>query len=139
MGRSSAERVALMAIHPRYADAILDGTKRVEFRKRRLAEDIRTVLIYATAPVSRVVGRFTIDDIIEATPGHIWEAYGEIGVIEEDAFFGYYGDAAAAVAILVADAERFSAPLALADIKARPAVPQSFAYLAADDPGLVPA
>ena len=139
MGRSSTERVALMAIHPRYADAILDGTKRVEFRKRRLAEDIRTVLIYATAPVSRVIGRFTVDDIVEATPDRIWQEYGAVGVIEQDAFFGYFGDAPAAVAILVGGSERFSEPVALADIEARPAVPQSFAYIAADDLGLVPA
>lgn len=132
MGRSAAARVALMAIHPRYADAIMDGEKRVEFRKRRLAEDIRTVLVYATAPVSRVIGSFTVDGIVEASPKAIWEEYGKVGVIEQGDFFDYYADAPSAVAIVVAEASRFEDPIALEDMDPRPAVPQSFAYISAD-------
>ena len=44
-------RIALMSIRPQFAAAILDGSKRVEFRKRPLAADIGTVVIYATKPV----------------------------------------------------------------------------------------
>lgn len=121
-----------MAIHPRYADAIMDGEKRVEFRKRRLAEDIRTVLVYATAPVSRVIGSFTIDGIVEASPKAIWEEYGEVGVIEQGDFFDYYANTPSAVAIVVAEASRFEDPIALEDMDPRPAVPQSFAYISAD-------
>lgn len=129
MGRGSSERVALMAIHPRFANAIIDGTKRVEFRKRRLASDISTVLIYATAPISRIIGRFTVDEIVEDVPASIWERFGDAGVIERDAFFRYYDEAAAAVAIVVAHAERFDEPLALDELDDQPAVPQSFAYV----------
>ena len=43
-------RVALMAIQPGYAEAILAGVKTVEFRKRALAPDIETVLVYETSP-----------------------------------------------------------------------------------------
>ena len=39
-----------MSIHPVYANAILTGDKKVEFRKRRLAADVTHVLVYATAP-----------------------------------------------------------------------------------------
>ncbi len=69
MGATAADRVALMSIHQRWAEAIVDGRKRVEFRKRRLAEDIRTVLIYATAPTSQVIGQFTIDENDHRHPG----------------------------------------------------------------------
>lgn len=132
MGTQPADRVALMSIHERWAEAIVDGRKRVEFRKRRLADDIRTVLIYATAPSSQVIGQFTIDEIVTDTPARIWEKFGHLGVIERDAFFDYYGSAVTAVAIIVADAERFATPLGLAEFEPRPAVPQSFAYLRAD-------
>ncbi len=132
MGATAADRVALMSIHQRWAEAIVDGRKRVEFRKRRLAEDIRTVLIYATAPTSQVIGQFTIDEMITDTPARIWERFGAVGVIEKDAFFAYYGDAVSAVAIVVATAERFPDSLALTDFTPQPAVPQSFIYLAAD-------
>lgn len=132
MGAKPAGRVALMSIHERWAEAIVDGRKRVEFRKRRLAEDIRTVLIYATAPSSQVIGQFTVGRMVTDTPARIWAQFGHLGVIEEEAFFSYYGNAPTAVAIVVADAERFATPLGLGKFDPQPAVPQSFAYLPAD-------
>ena len=70
---SSQSRAALMSIHPRYADAILDGTKVVEFRKRALAGDISTVLVYATAPVRRLVGTFQLSATLTASPRDLWQ------------------------------------------------------------------
>ncbi|WP_411719974.1 ASCH domain-containing protein [Mycetocola sp.] len=131
MDRELAERVALMAIHPRYANAIMDGHKTVEFRKRSLADDIRTVWVYATAPVSRVIGRFTVEEIHKDTPGAIWDRFGDAGVIERDAFFRYYASNEAAVAIVVSNADRFPEPLALGALNPQPAIPQSFAYISA--------
>lgn len=129
MGRETAERVALMAIHERYADAIMDGVKRVEFRKRRLADDIETVWLYVTAPMSKVVGQFSVGEVVSGTPRDIWERYGAVGVIERDAFFDYYDGVRTAVAIVVGAAERLPDPVALAEMNPPPAVPQSFAYL----------
>ena len=120
-----------MAIHGRYADAIMDGTKQVEFRKRRLADDIQTVWVYATAPVSKVIGHFSVHDIVSGTPQAIWEQFGSVGVIEHDDFFDYYDGRETAVAIVVGTAERLADPVALDEIDPRPAVPQSFAYLSA--------
>lgn len=131
MGRGNADRVALMSIHQRWADAIMDGRKRVEFRKRRLAPDIETVIVYATAPVSKVVGRFTVERVVSGTPDDIWASFGAVGVIDYADYCSYYEGSDSAVAIVVGDAERFEDPLALADIEPRPAVPQSFAYLPA--------
>lgn len=141
MGGETVERVALMAIHERYADAIMEGVKRVEFRKRRLADDIATVgvWVYATSPVSKVIGHFSVDEIVQGNPHDIWERFGAVGVIDRDAFFAYYDGAHTAVAIVVKNAERLPAPVALDEIKPRPAVPQSFAYLpAAASPAGVP-
>lgn len=132
MGGRAAERVALMAIRKRYADAIMDGTKQVEFRKRRLADDIETVWVYATAPVSKVIGHFSVHEVVSGTPQSIWEQFGSVGVIEHDAFFDYYEGRDTAVAIVVGTAERLAAPVGLDEIEPRPAIPQSFAYLAAE-------
>lgn len=70
--------------------------------------------------------------MVSDTPARIWEQFGHLGVIEEEAFFAYYGSAPTAVAILVASAERFATPLTLGEFEPRPAVPQSFAYLPAE-------
>lgn len=113
------------------AVGVADGVKRVEFRKRRLAEDIETVWVYATSPVSKVIGRFSVDAIVQGSPQDIWDRYGSVGVIERDAFFDYCGGAATAVAIVVGDALRLSDPIGLDEMNPPPAVPQSFAYLTA--------
>lgn len=131
MGGAATERVALMAIHERYAEAIMDGVKRVEFRKQRLADDIQTVWVYATAPVSKVIGHFSVDEIVQGTPKDIWDRFGAVGVIEQEAFFDYYDGRSTAIAIVVRSAERLPDPVALQEMDPRPAVPQSFAYLPA--------
>ncbi|TCJ21654.1 ASCH domain-containing protein [Nocardioides jejuensis] len=122
-------RVALFSIHPRYAEAILTGTKKVEFRRQGLPADVTHVVIYATAPVQRVVGAFEIEGIDCVPPSAAWSQYGDVGGIEEDPFFDYYDGAEAAFVIRVRDARRFDAPVALADIADGLRPPQSYMYL----------
>jgi predicted transcriptional regulator len=118
-----------MAIHPVYAEAILAGDKLVEFRKRRPAPDIRRVLIYATAPVMRIVGSFDISEIVDGSPAAIWEAFGTVGCIAGPDYDSYYSGAAQAVAIAIASSTRFPGEIALKDLEPRPAIPQSFSYV----------
>lgn len=128
MGAPATERVAVMAIHPRYADAILKGDKLVEFRKRKLAEDITTILIYATAPVQKVIGEFSIRETVVGAPAAIWAAYGAVGVIDEISFGDYYSSSTNAVAFVVDEATRYARPHELAELKAA-SIPQSFYYV----------
>lgn len=118
-----------MAIHPRYADAILDGRKRVEFRKRPLAADVRTVVIYATTPVKKIVGQFTVDRVLIDSPKHLWASVGGVGGIDEAAFSTYYAGTDAAVGIVLSAAWRYPSPIPLATLEQRPSIPQSFTYL----------
>ena len=106
-----------MAIHPRYADAILTGEKLVEFRKRKLADDISTILIYATAPVQRVIGEFRIAETVVDEPASIWAAYGDVGVIDESSFGDYYASTTSAVAFVVGEATRYPLPRTLSEIQ----------------------
>lgn len=128
MGTAAIERVAVMAIHPRYADAILSGKKLVEFRKRKLADDITTVLIYATAPIQRVVGEFSIKETVIDRPASIWAAFGDVGIIDESNFDDYYASSAQAVALVVDQATRYARPQTLDELEAR-SIPQSFYYV----------
>lgn len=116
-----------MAIHPEYADAILQGTKQVEFRKRKLAEDIETVVIYATAPVQKVVGEFRIRETVVDTPERIWARYGAVGVIDRHSFGEYYASTVSAVAFVVDKAIRYGQPHPLSELAS--SIPQSFYYV----------
>lgn len=120
-----------MAIHPVYADAILDGAKHVEFRKRRLADDIRTIVLYATSPVRRVVGEFKIRETVVDDPESIWERFGDVGVIDRDAYGAYYANSENAVAFVVDEATRYETPQSLDELTTAPAIPQSFSYIPA--------
>lgn len=132
MGTGQTGRVALMAIQPRYSQAILAGTKTVEFRKRPLAEDVRTVLIYETAPTSCVVGAFTVADTVQLSPRTLWRELGAAGSITRLDFMQYFASYKTGVGLVVGSVQKLQRPITLAELVPRPAVPQSFAYIAGD-------
>jgi predicted transcriptional regulator len=131
MGAGATGRVALMAIQPQYAQAILSGDKTVEFRKRGLAPDVDTVLMYETSPTQRVVGVFRVDATVRLAPSGLWRRFGSVGSISRQNFMSYYDAHRIAVGLVVGSVVRLAAPVPLSDLQPRPAVPQSFSYLPA--------
>lgn len=83
---------AILSIKPIYANQILAGTKKVEFRKRSFKEKVRRVYIYASVPVKQIVGYFTFEEIDEDTPANLWEKYKDVGGIAKEDFFSYYAN-----------------------------------------------
>jgi len=126
------ERVALMAIQPVYAQAILDGTKQVEFRKRTLAPDVRIVVIYETAPTQRIVGEFGVEQTVIDTPSRLWRQFRDVAGISATDYAKYFEGQASAVALRISHAYRYNADLALEDLHPRPGIPQSFIYVSRD-------
>jgi predicted transcriptional regulator len=56
-------RDIVMAIKPRFAQAILNGTKKYEFRKTAPAKEWSgKIYLYETAPTSAIVGYFEVCD-----------------------------------------------------------------------------
>lgn len=132
MGAGTTGRVGLMAIQPRYAQAILSGAKTVEFRKRALAPDVDTVLIYETSPTQRIVGLFRIVETVRLPPRGLWRRFGEVGSIARPEFMDYYASRATGVGLVVGSVDRFEVPIPLWELQPRPAVPQSFSYVSAE-------
>ena len=120
--------VALLSIKPVYANAILDGRKKVEFRKRPFKRPVSHVVIYATAPVQRIVGWFKTGHMDEMPPKILWSKHSKIGGISEDAFHTYYGHSERGVAIHVKQTHRLSSPVLITRISGSHP-PQSFSYL----------
>lgn len=120
----------LLSIKPEYAEKILDGRKRFEFRKAMpKAEGVRTVVIYATMPVGKVVGEFEVDECISHCPKDLWEITAEFSGISKSFFNSYFKGRATAHAFKVKSATRYDSPLNLADLIGTTAAPQSFRYL----------
>jgi predicted transcriptional regulator len=124
--------VALISIHPRFANAILDGTKQVEFRKVGFKRLITHALLYATAPIQQIVGYVEVADVEERSPAALWRRYRAVAGIEREAFFAYYQGKATGVALKVQRPQRLLRPLALNELHRGATPPQSFLYTTAD-------
>jgi predicted transcriptional regulator len=123
----------LLSIHPRFADGILAGVKRVELRRRlpRVgAHD--SVVIYATAPTMAVVGFFTVESVLRLPLGPLWHRVRDIAGLRRAEYLDYFDGVTEGVGIFVGDVTRFNQPIPLAELRAlwqgfHP--PQGFRYL----------
>ena len=123
----------ILSVKPRFAEAIIEGKKRYEFRKSMFErENVGQVYIYSTSPVSKIVGSFEVEDIIEDSPEGIWETCHRHAAISEDEFFRYFNGAATAFAIKIAHMQGFAIPLDPCSLFEDFRPPQSFCYLAFD-------
>lgn len=119
----------LLSIHPEYATAIFDGQKGFEFRRVLFKEEVKEVVVYATSPVSRVVGRFKIEDIYEDAPCELWVRTKGLAGVSKEIFDMYFKDRTRAFAIKVSDPVRFSQPQPLSKYLSSNHPPQSFCYI----------
>ena len=126
---SDRQSAALLAIKPRFAEAIIAGSKTVEFRKVRFTQPPRYVVLYASDPVKKVVAYFEVAYIKELTPLGLWRKFSHVGGIGRDEFFRYYGNRTHGFAIVVAAVWKLRTPTRLGHLFPRASVPQSFRYL----------
>lgn len=121
----------LLSIKPQYAQSILDGSKRYEFR-RRIHRDskIKTVVIYATMPVGKVIGEFDIAEIHVDKPEQLWEKTKEYSGISRNFFTEYFENREIGYAIEVKSVKRYKTPKPITKFLANGVPPQSYAYLA---------
>ena len=123
--------VALLPIKPKYATAIVEGRKRVEFRKTHFRRRVTHVAIYASTPVQRIIGIFRVADCEHASPKLLWQRHHAHGAISRDDFNAYYADLDAGIAIHIADVFRLETPVPLHALRVR--APQSFCYLSTSE------
>ncbi|QRY45944.1 ASCH domain-containing protein [Mycolicibacterium boenickei] len=129
MGLPATGRQVVMSVHPRYAEAIMDGRKKVEFRKRPLASDVAVVWVYATAPVQRIVGYFEVDATVTATPRNLWRRFASVGCIDRADFFRYYEGSSAGSGIRIGNVFRLEVPAPIHELLPSGVPPQSYAYV----------
>jgi type I restriction enzyme S subunit len=119
----------VLSIKSEYAERILTGIKRFEFRKRRPKQRVCRVYIYACSPIKSVVGYFQLIKVLSGSPEEIWQKCGEQGGIEKEKFFSYFGSSKIAYGFEIGCIERFNPPIDPFEIKNDFKAPQSFAYL----------
>lgn len=118
----------ILSIKPEFANKIFDGTKKFEFRKTIFKNDkIKTVIVYASSPVQKVIGEFEIEKIINHDLDTLWGITQHHSGISEDYFYEYFAEKEIGYAIKIKKTKKYKAPKCLrADFNLLP--PQSFAY-----------
>lgn len=120
----------LFSIKPEYAELILSGQKKFEFRKNIFKKkEVNTVIIYATMPVGKIIGEFKVGDILENSPSELWSLTKKHAGISRGFFEEYFHQRDKAFAIAVEDPVRYELPLSLSDISPGTKAPQSFCYI----------
>jgi len=120
----------LLSVKPRFAEAILDGEKKFEFRRAVFRDpDVQRVVLDASSPVQRVVGEFTIGEVISMDLDSLWQHTESEAGIEREYFDEYFAGRASGYAVAVGETRRYPEPLALAQHFGIQHPPQSFRYL----------
>lgn len=120
----------LLSIKPEYAEKILNGTKRYEYRKAIFRDaSVRTVVIYATMPVGKVIGEFEVGGFVRGTPSELWRKTKDASGITREFFMTYFSGRDEAQAIQVSNPKRYRVPKSLRDVSGTSTAPQSFQYL----------
>lgn len=119
----------VLSIKPEFAFKIFDGTKKFEFRKAIFKNsNVKSVIVYASSPVQKVIGEFEIGKIFNNDLETLWELTKEHSGITEDFFYEYFSERDRGFAIQVKKKKKYKEPKCLRkDFNLHP--PQSFAYV----------
>lgn len=124
----------LLSIKPVHVENIRRGIKVFEFRRRIFARrDVRTVLIYCTMPVGRLVGEFDIAGILEAEPEALWQSTSAGSGISKDFFDAYFEGRSKAFALQIGDLRLYDEPVRPSDWFDDFTPPQSYMYVSASN------
>ncbi|MBA2858262.1 type I restriction enzyme S subunit [Methanococcus maripaludis] len=121
----------LLSIKPKYVKEILKGSKKYEFRKSifKKYDKNELVFIYSSYPVKRIVGTFSVGDIIENCPKILWNEFKNVSGIKESEFFKYFKEKDKGYAIQINKLKEFKNPVNPKDINPDFRAPQSFCYI----------
>jgi predicted transcriptional regulator len=106
------------------------GVKTFEFRRRIFSRpEIRTVLIYCTMPVGRLVAEFDIENILEDEPEALWAATATGSGISKEFFDSYFEGRMRAYALKIGALRVFEEPISPHEWFDNFTPPQSYMYL----------
>ena len=120
----------LLSVKPEFIEKIFVGKKLYEFRTRIFRRsDIKTIVLYASSPVQKVVGEIEIDKIIGDDKDQLWKLTKHYSGISKKYYDEYFKDKDYAYAIKIKSAKKYKTQLPLKKDYNIQYAPQSFVYL----------
>lgn len=127
------ERMVVLSLKPRFAEAILVGIKTVELRRTEPKIVVPTrALLYAAFPVRALLGTCIITSVRSADLAALWRENGSDAALSYEEFRRYFEGLDVGNALTLTEPRRFSRVVSLQDMRAKPRSvrpPQSFAYI----------
>jgi predicted transcriptional regulator len=123
----------ILSIKPCFCDSIFKGLKRYEYRKRVfMRNDIDKVYVYASKPISKIVGYFTFKRIICESPSMVWDMTHREGGITKKQFNDYFKGRKLAHAIEIDEVVKFDTAIDPREVIKDFTAPQNFTYTEID-------
>ncbi|MCY3559628.1 MAG: ASCH domain-containing protein [bacterium] len=130
------DRMMILSLRPRFADAILSGVKTVELRRTEPGIRVPTLaFVYASTPVRALLGTCVVTSVESGHLGALWRVHGAGSGLDHGEFLSYFEGVEAGTALHLASPRRFSRPIPLVELRSRPTgfhPPQSFSYVDAE-------
>jgi predicted transcriptional regulator len=118
----------MLPIHPIYANKILSGEKRYEYRRKIPKQPVELIFIYATKPIQKVVGHVYVISTDEYFLDVMWEITKDKAGISHEVYKRYFHGRNVGYVFFLANYCKYTRPAKIEDfglIKA----PQSFVYI----------
>lgn len=126
-------KAALISVHPKYVRLILDGSKRVEFRRVWAARPVTHLVLYSTAPEMSVVAILEIKQTVEASIAGLWDlAKQHGGGLSRAMLREYFLNKSRGYGLVIGAVRTLAAPIPLTAAIPGMRPPQSYAYLTAE-------
>ena len=119
----------LLSIHTKYAESILNGNKRFEYRRVIPANPVDIIVVYCTAPARRISALVEVDSILSGSPTYVWEQTSNASGVTREQFRRYFQGCKSANAFKLGKVIPIYKGLSLSDIDLPESGPQSFMYL----------
>ena len=123
----------ILSIRPNFCNMILSGQKKYEYRKRVFTRShVDKIYIYATKPICRIVGYFTMDKVIKESLFDMWQkTYRDSGITKEY-FDAYFKNCNTAHAIKIGEVVKLDNPIDPKKVINDFHAPQNFMYVDID-------
>lgn len=124
------ERSILMSIEPKFVEKIFSGEKTVEYR-RGLPDFVNeVVIIYASSPVNKIVGEFSVLTMQAGPKELIWARTHEKGCVNKEWFDSYFSETVHAGCVDISKPIKYDEEKLLSDFGVfDPPEPESFKYV----------
>lgn len=118
----------LLSIKPEFAEKILIGEKRYEFRRKLCRKDIDKIYIYETSPVKKVVGEVSVIGKMQGDKDAVWSRTKASAGVSREGYERYFDGMETAAAYCLGDVMRYETAKDIKDFGiSKP--PQSFVYI----------